>query len=456
MSKLWSGRFTENTAYEVQNFTESISYDWQLYKYDIRGSIAHAGGLKRAKILTAAEYQKIVNGLKAIEKEIEQGKLKFDIALEDIHMHIETALTQRIGDTAKKLHTGRSRNDQVATDIRLYLKDAILLLTGRLTELMKTLLAQAEKNQALIIPGHTHLQIAQPVLLAHHLLAYVEMFLRDRQRLADVYTRVDVMPLGAAALAGTTYPIDRQAVAKELEFSAVSENSLDAVADRDFLAEFQSAAALIMMHLSRMSEELILWNSAQFNYVELADNYATGSSIMPQKKNPDIPELVRGKTGRVIGNLLNILTVLKGLPLAYNRDLQEDKQPVFDTARTVADSLQVLAGLWKTIYFNGEKMSADALKGFSTATDLADYLVRRQIPFRDAHELTGKIVHYCLEHGKTLLELTLNEYQTFSKNIEKDIYKYISLAGSVNSRKVYGGTAPEQVAAALKRVKKRI
>ncbi|MDR1453245.1 MAG: argininosuccinate lyase, partial [Candidatus Margulisbacteria bacterium] len=331
MSKLWSGRFADVTAKEAQDFTESISYDWQLYKYDIQGSIAHAGGLQKARILTSAEYKKIVSGLKIIEKEIEQGKFKFDAALEDIHMHIETALTQKIGAAAKKLHTGRSRNDQVATDIRLYLKDKIILLSGQLSLLCTALLEQAEKNKTVVLAGLTHLQIAQPVLLAHHLLAYVEMFWRDRARLADVLRRADVLPLGAAALAGTAYPIDRKAVAKELGFAAVSENSLDAVSDRDFLVEFQAAAALLMVHLSRLSEELILWNSAQFGYVELADSYTTGSSIMPQKKNPDVPELTRGKTGRVIGNLLNILTVLKGLPLAYNRDLQEDKQPLFDT-----------------------------------------------------------------------------------------------------------------------------
>jgi len=456
MSKLWSGRFTANTAQEVQDFTESISYDWQLYKYDIQGSIAHAGGLKRAKVLALTEYQKIVSGLKAIEKEIDQGKFKFDSGLEDIHMNIETALTQKIGDIAKKLHTGRSRNDQVATDIRLYLKANINFLLNCLQELNEVLARQAEKNKDIILPGHTHLQIAQPVLLAHHLLAYVEMFLRDKQRLIDVYARTDVMPLGSAALAGTTYPIDRKAVAKELGFSSVSENSLDAVSDRDFIMEFQAAAAVLMTHLSRMSEELILWNSSQFGYVELADNYTTGSSIMPQKKNPDIPELVRGKTGRVIGNLMNILTIMKGLPLAYNRDLQEDKQPLFDTVKTTVDCLRIMTGLWRTIKFNPNKMLADAAKGFSTATDLADYLVRQSIPFREAHEITGKIVRYALEHGKSLNEMSLAEYQLFSKKIAKDIYKYISLTGSVRSRKTYGGTAPEQVTAALKRVKKRI
>ncbi|MDR1998154.1 MAG: argininosuccinate lyase [Candidatus Margulisbacteria bacterium] len=456
MSKLWSGRFSADTAKEVQNFTESISWDWQLYRYDIQGSIAHAGGLRRAKILTAQEYKKIVAGLKSIERDIAQGKFEFNTALEDIHMHIEAALTARIGAAAQKLHTGRSRNDQVATDVRLYLKDKLILLSGQLSVFCTALLAQAEKHQTIILPGLTHLQIAQPVLLAHHILAYVEMFLRDRQRLADLYSRVDVMPLGSAALAGAAYPLDRRAVAKELDFAVISENSLDAVSDRDFLVEFQSAAAILMLHLSRLSEELILWNSAQFDYVELADSYTTGSSIMPQKKNPDIPELTRGKTGRVIGNLINILTVLKGLPLAYNRDLQEDKQPLFDTVKTVFDCLQVLTGLWRTIQFKPAKMAAAAAKGFATATDLADYLVRRNIPFREAHAITGRIVHYAIEQGKALDGLTLPEYQRFSPQIAKDIYKAISLAGSIQSRQIYGGTAPAQVAAALERARKRI
>ncbi|MDR1323169.1 MAG: argininosuccinate lyase [Candidatus Margulisbacteria bacterium] len=456
MSKLWSGRFAGDTAREVQNFTESISFDWQLYKYDIQCSLAHAGVLLKAKILTKAEYQKITAGLKSIEKEIEQGKLKFDPVLEDIHMHIETALTQKIGAAAKKLHTGRSRNDQVATDIRLYLKDKIVLLSKQLSLFCAALLAQAEKNKTLVLPGLTHLQIAQPVLLAHHILAYVEMFLRDRQRLADLLVRVDVLPLGAAALAGSAYPLDRLAAAKALGFAALSENSLDAVSDRDFLVEFQAVAALLMVHLSRMSEELILWNSVQFGYVELADSYTTGSSIMPQKKNPDVAELTRGKTGRVIGNLLNMLTILKGLPLAYNRDLQEDKQPLFDTVQTVAACLPVLTGLWRTACFDADKMAADAAKGFSTATDLADYLARKNVPFREAHEITGRLVRYALEQGKTLPELTLNEYQTFSPKIERDIYKYIALEGSLKMRSVYGGTAPTQVAAALRRAKKRI
>ncbi|MDR2431038.1 MAG: argininosuccinate lyase [Candidatus Margulisbacteria bacterium] len=456
MSKLWSGRFTADTAKEAQNFTESISSDWQLYKYDIRVSLAHAGALRKAKIISPAEYRKIAAGLKAVAKAIERGRIKFNPALEDIHMHIENALIRRIGAAAKKLHTGRSRNDQVATDIRLYLKDKLTLLSGQLSVFCAVLLEQAEKNKNLVMPGHTHLQIAQPVLLAHHILAYVEMFLRDRERLAGVLRRTDVLPLGSAALAGAAYPLDRQAVARELGFAAVSENSLDAVSDRDFLAEFQAAAALLMTHLSRMSEELILWNSAQFGYVELSDSYATGSSIMPQKKNPDIPELVRGKTGRVIGNMLNILTVLKGLPLAYNRDLQEDKQPLFDTVDTVLSCLLVMTGLWQTVRFNGVKMAEDAEKGFSTATDLADYLVRKNIPFREAHKIAGQLVRYCLEYDKKLTELSLPEYWKFSRRIGADVKTAVSLAASVNARDIYGGTAPLQVAAALRRARRRL
>ncbi|GBR76265.1 adenylosuccinate lyase [Candidatus Termititenax persephonae] len=418
--------------------------------------MAHAGGLRRAKILTVAEYQKIAAGLRAIEREIGQGRFKFDPELEDIHMNIEAALTRKIGAVAGKLHTGRSRNDQVATDLRLYLKDKIKLLNGLLQKFCLVLLRTAERQKKVILPGHTHLQIAQPVLLAHHLLAYVEMFIRDRQRLVNIFSRVDVLPLGAAALAGTAYPLDRQAIARELGFAVISQNSIDAVADRDFLVEFQAAAALIMVHLSRMSEELILWNTAQFGYIELSDAYTTGSSIMPQKKNPDIPELVRGKTGRVLGNLQNMLTVLKGLPLAYNRDLQEDKQPLFDTVQTLTDCLRIMTELWRTSKFRADKMRADAERGFATATDLADYLVRRGVPFRQAHELTGRIVAHCLKQDKALSDLTLADFRRFSAKIGADIYQSISLAGSLAARNVYGGTAPAQVAAACQRVRKRI
>jgi argininosuccinate lyase len=456
MSKLWSGRFSKETDRTVQKFSESISYDYRLYPYDIQGSIAHAKGLLKAGILKPVEFSKISEGLKNIEKDITKGNFSFKAELEDIHMNIEAELTTRIGDCAKKLHTGRSRNDQVATDIRLYLKDHAGHILELLEKLMQTLHKLAEQQATVIMPGYTHMQIAQPVLFAHHLLAYVEMFIRDKQRLQDVLKRINVMPLGSAALAGTTYRIDRKAVAKDLGFAAISENSMDAVSDRDFMVEFLAVASLMAVHLSRMSEEIILWNTTEFKFIELDDGFTTGSSIMPQKKNPDVAELVRGKTGRVVGNLVALLTTLKGLPLTYNRDMQEDKERLFDTVETITMSLIVMQGLWATIKINQEAMYQAALKGYATATDLADYLVRKGLPFREAHEIVGRIVRYGVEQELTLPEIPLEKYQKESAKFENDVYQAISPEASINARNIYGGTSFSQVKAALKRAKKRI
>ncbi len=456
MSKLWGGRFEQETAQAVKVFTESISYDYRLYPYDLKLNSAYAGALKAAGVLTAAELKQIKTAITELAQEIEQGKVDFDLELEDIHMNIEVLLIKKIGDVAKKIHTGKSRNDQVATDIRMYLKETILNIQNLLDNLMKTLVDLAEKNIDVIMPGYTHLQAAQPVLLAHHLLAYVEMFRRDKARLADCFVRTDVLPLGSAALAGTTFNIDRAKLAAELGFSEISENSMDAVSDRDFIVEFQAAAALLMVHLSRMSEELIIWNSQPFGFIALSDAFSTGSSIMPQKKNPDIPELVRGKTGGVIGNLMAILTTIKGLPLTYNRDLQEDKKALFATVETLEDSLIVLNGLWSSLKFNKDKMNRAALDGYSTATDLANYLVAKNIPFRDAHEITGSIVNYAVKKDLALENISLEEYQKFSPKIGPDIFKAISLAVSVAAHNVSGGTAVAQVKKALARLKKKL
>lgn len=456
MSKLWGGRFEQETAQTVKVFTESISYDYRLYPYDLKLNAAYAVALKEAGILTAQELKQINSAITELAQEIEQGKVEFDFELEDIHMNIEALLIKKIGDVAKKIHTGKSRNDQVATDIRLYLKEAILNIDNLINNLTQTLIGLAEKNMGVVMPGYTHLQAAQPVLLSHHLLAYVEMFLRDKERLADCAVRVDVMPLGSAALAGTTFKIDRKKLAVALGFAKISENSMDAVADRDFIVEFQAVAALLMVHLSRMSEELIIWNSQPFGFISLNDAYSTGSSIMPQKKNPDIPELVRGKTGGVIGNLMAILTTIKGLPLTYNRDLQEDKQALFATVETLEDSLIVLTGLWSSLTFNRDKMNNAALDGYSTATDLANYLVGKALPFREAHKITGSIVNYAVKKGVSLEQLSLEEYQKFSPKIGKDVFKAISLAVSIAAHNVVGGTAEAQVRKAIIRVKKRL
>ena len=456
MSNIWGGRFSEEPDQLVQKFTQSISYDQRLFKHDIQGSIAHATALLKAGILKKKEAQAIVQGLKQIETEIASGNFEFKEEYEDIHMNIEAALTKKIGAPAKKLHTGRSRNDQVATDLRLYLMAEIDNVSTDLSNLCRTLLKRAEEHKRTIMPGYTHLQIAQPVLLAHHLLAYVEMFLRDRDRLSDCRIRTAVMPLGSAALAGTAYPLDRDMIAKDLGFKALSENSMDAVSDRDFVIEFAAAAALIAVHLSRLAEDVIIWNTAEFKFVELADAFATGSSIMPQKKNPDIAELIRGKSGRVCGNLTALLMLLKGLPMTYNRDLQEDKEQLFDTIDTVSTSLQLMSGLFQTVSFNRETMQQAARKGFSNATDLADYLARKGVPFREAHEITGKLVKYGIDHRLALEDIPQNIYRQHNSLIENDIYNSISLEASINARNIYGGTAPAQVVAALRRAKKRV
>ena len=454
--KPWGGRFSEATDAFVERFTASVSFDQRLYKQDIRGSLAHAEMLAAQGILSREDFRAIRDGLLAIEQEIEQGKFKWSISLEDVHMNIETELTRRIGIAGKRLHTGRSRNDQVATDIRLYLRDEIDLIRNELKRLQQGLLEVAEKEADTLMPGFTHLQTAQPISFGHHLLAWFEMLERDDSRLADCRKRLNQSPLGAAALAGTTYPIDRHLSAKLLGFDAPCANSLDAVSDRDFAIEFAAAGALLMTHLSRMSEELVLWTSSQFNFIQLPDRFCTGSSIMPQKKNPDVPELVRGKTGRVNGHLVALLTLMKSQPLAYNKDNQEDKEPLFDTVDTLKDCLRAFADMVPAIKANKEVMREAALRGFSTATDLADYLVRKGIPFRDAHEIVGKAVGLGVQTNRDLSALSLAELQSFSKAIDKDVYKVLTLEGSVSARKHFGGTAPAQVKKAIKAAKTKL
>ena len=454
MKQLWSGRFKESLDDLMLRFSASIGYDRRLYAYDIQGSIAHCKTLHKAKVLKAAEADKIIAGLKKVEKEFETGKFPIDESLEDIHMNIERRLTTLIGPLGGKLHTGRSRNDQVALDVRLYLRDQIGHIDKSLLALAKVLIAQAEKNSDRIIPGYTHLQRAQPVLLAHHLLAYVEMLGRDRERLQDTLKRVNVMPLGSAALAGTNFPLDRHYTAKLLKFPKVTNNSLDAVADRDFVAEFIAAASLLMVHLSRLSEEVVLWASSEFGFIELSDRFTTGSSIMPQKKNPDAAELVRGKTGRVFGHLTGLLTVLKGLPLAYNKDMQEDKEPLFDTVDTVLMCLDVFAGMMKTAKFKRLSPESLAQSGFLTATDIADYLVMKGTPFRKAHEITGQTVAFCLDAGLTLEEMDLPRLKKISKTFEEDVFEFISIENSVERKNVFGGTAGGRVREQLLRLKR--
>lgn len=447
--KPWKGRFSSNTNAFVEYFTESVSYDSRLYHYDIIGSIAHADMLNKIGILSKKELQDIRSGLESIREDISAGIFAWQIPLEDVHMNIEAALVQRIGDTGKKLHTGRSRNDQIATDMRLYLRDEVTQIQELLRNVMAALLDLGANETQTIMPGFTHMQAAQPVTFGHHMLAWFEMLYRDHLRLQDCYTRMNVMPLGSAALAGTSYPINRQYTAKLLNFPEISHNSLDAVSDRDFIIEFSNCGALIMMHLSRFSEELVLWMSQQFNFIDLGDAWCTGSSIMPQKKNPDIPELVRGKTARVYGHLMSLMTLMKSQPLAYNRDNQEDKIALFDVIDTVKDCLLAYQKLVPEIIPNKQSMHDAAAQGFTTATDLADYLVRKNIPFRDAHEITGKIVQYALQNNKALSELTLDELQNMHNLIEEDIFSCISLEGSVAARSHHGGTAPEQVEKAI-------
>ena len=454
--KPWSGRFNEPTDAFVEAFTASVAFDQRLYRYDIQGSIAHARMLARQGIITDQERDAIIGGLEQIRQRIEQGDFAWSVELEDVHMNVESALTEAIGIAGKKLHTGRSRNDQVATDIRLWLRDEIESIRDAILCLQKALLDAAEREAETILPGFTHLQTAQPVTFGHHLMAWFEMLERDRARLADCNRRLNIMPLGAAALAGTSYPIDRHYTAELLGFERPSENSLDAVSDRDFAIEFSADASILMMHLSRFSEELIIWSSAQFGFVELSDSFCTGSSIMPQKKNPDVPELIRGKTGRIFGHLIGLLTLMKSQPLAYNKDNQEDKEPLFDTVDNLKGSLKVFADMIPAITCRKQAMRQAALQGFATATDLADYLVRRGMPFRDAHEVVGKAVAFGIEQGLDLSELSLEALQQFSESIQQDVFEVLTLEGSVAARDHIGGTAPVQVRAAIGRARERI
>ncbi|MDH3450898.1 MAG: argininosuccinate lyase [Gammaproteobacteria bacterium] len=455
-NQLWGGRFSEATDAFVQRFTASVDFDKRLYLQDIEGSLAHARMLHRIGVLEESELDSIVNGLANIRAQIERGEFEWSIAYEDVHMNIEARLTECIGDAGKKLHTGRSRNDQVATDMRLYLRAAIDSINAQLRQLLGTLIEQAETHHALIMPGFTHLQTAQPVTFGHHMLAWFEMLLRDTERLRDCRKRVDVMPLGAAALAGTGYPIDREYTAEQLGFAAVAENSLDAVSDRDFAIEFCAAGALLMTHLSRIAEELVLWTSTQFQFVELPDRFCTGSSIMPQKKNPDVAELVRGKSGRVNGNLIALLTIMKGQPLAYNKDNQEDKEPLFDTVDALFDSVRAFADMLAAMQPLGDNLRRAAGAGFATATDLADYLVRKGLAFRDAHHAVGAIVTTATDQACEISELPLAILQNHSAVIDDDVYQVLTLEGSVNSRDHYGGTAPAQVMAAVSRARERL
>src|SRR3990170_6264066 len=455
-SKPWSGRFTEKTDKLVEEFNASISFDKRLYKHDIMGSITHARMLAKVGILTKKEVDKIISGLKAIEKEIVAGKFRFTPDLEDIHMAIEKRLIEKIGPVGGKLHTARSRNDQVALDVRLYLRDEIKEIQSLIRDLQKALVNVAKKNLDCIMPGYTHLQRAQPILFGHHLLAYYEMLKRDYERFTDCFKRVNVMPLGAGALAGSPYPLDRDFVAKELGFSRPTDNSIDSVSDRDFCIEFCGAASIIMMHLSRLSEELILWSSQEFGFVELSDAFSTGSSIMPQKKNPDVPELVRGKTGRVYGHLVSLLTTMKSLPLAYNKDMQEDKEPLFDTIDTLKVVLKVYPPMLRTMKVNTDKMLRATGAGFLNATDAADYLARRGMPFREAHEVAGRAVAYCIKKDKTLEDLDMGEWKALSPLFREDIRGAVSIVRSLNTRKVYGGTARETVKKRLVAVKKEM
>ena len=453
---LWGGRFNEPTDEFVKIFGASIAFDKILALYDIQGSIAHATMLSEIDVLSSSELNEILEGLTKIKDEIVNDQFNWSIDLEDVHMNIESRLIEICGESGKKIHTGRSRNDQVATDIRLYLRDQVLLINNELERLLTALLDLAEQEKATIMPGFTHLQAAQPVSFGHHLLAYFEMFKRDHERLYEGFKRINTMPLGSAALAGTSYPINRDRTAELLGFERISLNSIDAVSDRDFAIEFVSSASLIMMHLSRFSEEIILWSSSQFDFISLPDSFSTGSSIMPQKKNPDVPELVRGKTGRVTGNLISLLTLMKSQPLAYNKDNQEDKEPLFDSVDTIFNCLHVFADMVPMIKSNKDNMYQSALKGFTTATDLADYLVKKGLAFRDAHDIVGKAVSYGIKENKDLNEFSLDELKSFNKLIEKDVFDVISLEGSINARDHLGGTSIKQVSKAIKAGRKLI
>jgi argininosuccinate lyase len=461
-SQAWSALFSEPMSDFVKRYTSSVFFDKRLWQADIAGSLAHAEMLAAQKIISEVDHASIQQGLGQISAEIESGAFEWKLDLEDVHLNIEARLTTLVGDAGKRLHTGRSRNDQVATDVRLWLRGEIDLIGDLLTELQKALLTIAEKNVDVILPGFTHLQVAQPVSFGHHMLAYVEMFSRDAERLQDVRRRVNRLPLGAAALAGTSYPLDRERVAKTLGMvdaeghPQVCQNSLDAVSDRDFAIEFTAAASLAMVHISRLSEELILWMSQSFGFIQIGDAYTTGSSIMPQKKNPDVPELARGKTGRVVGHLMGLITLMKGQPLAYNKDNQEDKEPLFDTVDTLKDTLRIFAEMMGSITVKPEAMERAALKGYATATDLADYMVKKGLPFRDAHEAVAHAVKAAISHQVDLSELPLNVLQQFNPKIEKDVYDVLSLRGSLNARSTLGGTAPAQVRLQIARHAKRL
>lgn len=453
MSKLWGGRFSKETDKLVDDFNSSIHFDYRMYEQDIKGSIAHATMLGKCGIIPLEDSQAIVKELNTILLDIQLGNVEFTVDAEDIHMNIEKILIDRIGDTGKKLHTGRSRNDQVALDLRLYLRDETKVIIAELKTFLLTILELSEQHLNTIMPGYTHLQKAQPITLAHYLMAYYEMFKRDYDRLNDCYKRINIMPLGSGALAGTTYPLDREMVARLLEFDGVTQNSLDGVSDRDFALELCFDLSTIMMHLSRISEEMILWNTNEFGFIELDDAYSTGSSIMPQKKNPDVAELTRGKTGRVYGDLMSLLTMMKGLPLAYNKDMQEDKEQIFDAVDTVKQVLPVFTHMLETTTFHKETMKKGAAQGFTNATDLADYLVKCGVPFRSAHEIVGKMVAKALSENKALEDFTLEEMREFSPQIQEDIFDAISLTTCVNDRKVTGGPAPAAVAQEIKRAK---
>jgi argininosuccinate lyase len=454
--KLWGGRFAEGTASSVEAFTASIHYDSRLYKYDIAGSKAHATMLSNQGILSKDELKQIIDGLSSIQQEIEAGTFEFRRELEDIHMNIEKALVERIGPAGAKLHSARSRNDQIALDFKMYLRDQCDILTELLDSIRRSFVVLGRKYIGHVMPGYTHLQRAQPVQIAHHMLAYFEMFGRDKDRIIDCRKRLNLSPLGCAAMAGTGLPIDREQVAEALGFDGVTANSMDTSGDRDFAIEFVSCCTMIQLHLSRLSEELVLWSSSEFSFVDISDKFCTGSSIMPQKKNPDIPELIRGKAGRVTGSLMSLITLVKGLPLTYNRDLQEDKEPVFDTVDTVTASVAIMAELLLNLKFKTERMEEATRTGFITATDLADYLVLKDVPFRDAHSIVGRAVAFCLGKGCELYELTVEEMKQFSPAIEKDVFEVLSVEGSVNSRISTGGTGLARVEEALQNAEKQM
>ncbi len=453
--KLWESRFKESLDPLANRFNASISFDKRLYPYDIKGSIAHCRMLAKIGVISEQEAEKIIKALEEIKEELDQNMPSLD-EYEDIHTFVETRLVEKIGDTGRKLHTARSRNDQIALDMRLFIKDAVKEIISKIRNLQNVLITIAEKHLDIVMPGYTHLQRAQPVLLSHHFLAYYEMFQRDKERFLQTFRRSDVMPLGSAALAGSTFKLDRSMVAKELGFKEISRNSIDAVSDRDFLLDFLYSCAVAMMHLSRLSEELIIWSSYEFGFVTIPDAYATGSSIMPQKKNPDILELIRGKTGRVYGNLISLLTVMKGLPLTYNKDMQEDKEPVFDSYDTTKDCLELMKRTLEKISFNRERIEEALKGGYITATDLAEYLVKKGIPFRTAHRIVGKIVLYAIEKEKELWELSIDELRSFSDAIEEDVYEWLDPIKSVQKREIFGGTGPKQVKRMIEELRKEL